>query len=188
MVKAALRAPLLGMLLAGMLGGCAAPMPQAPLAPFYAARALEASAPSTEAQFVAAVKADGISLTPAQLQEIAAERRARPDGQWAARPALNLTAEQNLEVHFNKHASQFHPSPASPEAYLQQAMACANGERGTVHYYFDITSFTKGYQTHVVRWNPETKEFCAVRTDGAMTTYYIDYNVKPSRFVEVPLF
>ncbi|HEY9724055.1 MAG TPA: hypothetical protein V6D47_18780 [Oscillatoriaceae cyanobacterium] len=187
MFKASLRAPLFGLLFAAVLGGCATPMPVA-MAPMYAARAMEAGAPQTEAAFVAAVKADGVKLTSEQLAEISAERHAHPNGEWAARPALNLSAEQNLDVHFHKHASQFHPSPASAEAYLKQAIACANGERGTIHYYFDITSFTKGYQTHVVRWDPQSKEFCAVRTDGAMTTYYIDYGVKPNRFVEVPLF
>lgn len=109
-----------------------------------------------------------------------------PAGKFAARPAENLTAEQNWDVHFNKHGHEFKPAFTTREAYLAGAVATAKGELGAIKYLFDLQSFQKGYQTHVIRWNPKTLGFTAVRgEDGATTTFYLN---KPntSRFVEVP--
>lgn len=179
-----------GALLLVLLSGCGTST-MAPMAIAHAPSLTSAYAtgtPKTKEEFVAAVKAAGVKLTDADLQEIAVERTIKPNGQWAPRPAENLTADQNLSVHFNKHGHEFHPALTSEGDYLKQAMAAANGERGTVRFFFDVTSFDKGYQTHVVRWNPANHDFCAVRNDGAMTTYYQNFKVAPKRFIEVPLF
>jgi hypothetical protein len=180
-----------GALLLALLSGCgtttmlAMPTAHAPmLSSVYA----KSGVPQTKDDFVAAVKAAGVTLSAADLNEIAQERTVKPNGQWAPRPAENLTADQNLSVHFNKHGHEFHPALTSEQDYLKQAIAAATGARGTVHYYFDVTSFDKGYQTHVVRWNPVNHDFCAVRNDGAMTTYYQNFRVQAKRYIEVPLF
>lgn len=138
-----------------------------------------------KAGFAKAVAAKGINLTDEQLDEIQAERNVKPSGQWAPRPAANLTAAQNLTVHFLKHGHEFRPAIPTEQAYLAQGNAAGSGERGTVRFFFDTTSFAKGYQTHVVRWVPTTHDFTAFRTDGAETTYY-ENDPQPSRFVEVP--
>jgi hypothetical protein len=145
--------------------------------------------PQSEAQFVQAVAALGVQLQPADLTVLSKERAMVPNGQWAERPAANLTAAQNLQVHFLKHGSQFHPAPASPQAYLAQAIATAEGQRGTVSYLYDITSNAKGYQTHILRYVAASHELTCVRpTDGAITTYYIDNGLAPNRFVPIPAF
>lgn len=146
------------------------------------------SAPQTEADFVRACAALGVKLTSDQLATISADRAVQPNGAWAPRPADNLTADQNLQVHFLKHGSQFHPAPATPQAYLAQAMALAEGRRGPIQYYFDTTSFAKGYQSHVVIWNAQSQEMTAMREDGAMTTYYLNNSLAANRFVVVPRF
>jgi hypothetical protein len=57
-------------------------------------------------------------------------------------------------VHFKKHRLDVgRPFPASPEEYMGRSIASAAGQRGTIEYYFDTTSFDKGYQSNVVRWN-----------------------------------
>lgn len=144
--------------------------------------------PKSKEEFVKAVSALGLKLNDAQLETIAANRTAKPNGEWAPRPAENLTAEQNLTVHFRKHGAEFSPKIPSAEAYLAQAMDLAEGKRGAIKYYFDITSFKKGYQSCIVRWNSSTTELTALRPDGAMTTYYRDNRLDAKRFVVVPLF
>jgi hypothetical protein len=57
-----------------------------------------------------------------------------------------------------------------------------------IQYYFDTTSFAKGYQSNVVIWNSSSKEMTAMRSDGAMTTYYRDPALAANRFVVVPAF
>jgi hypothetical protein len=146
------------------------------------------AAPANKAEFTKAVAALGVKLTEDQLATISANRSAKPNGKWAPRPAVNLTAEQNLTVHFKKHGYQFNPQIPTEEAYLAQAISLANGERGKIQYYFDINSFKKGYQSNVVIWNSTSKELTAMRPDGAMTTYYRDPNLQASRFVIVPQF
>jgi hypothetical protein len=147
-----------------------------------------AVAPKTKAEFVKAVADLGVKLTDAQLDIISKSRNTVPNGTFASRPAANLTAEQNLETHFLKHGHEFTPKVASAAQYLQQATDLAAGKRGELEFYFDTTSFAKGYQSNVVRWNVKTKEMTAVRPDGAVTTYYLNFSLKPSRFVIVPKF
>jgi hypothetical protein len=147
--------------------------------------ALKAGPAGAEADFVASVKSKGVNLTPDQLAEIQAERAVKPNMTWAPRPAVNLTAAQNLTVHFLKHGHEFNPAPASEQDYMAQGNAAGSGGRGTVRFFFDTTSYTKGYQSHVVRWVQSTNDFTAFRTDGSETTYY-QSQPQPGRFVEVP--
>lgn len=142
--------------------------------------------PKTKDEFVAAAKSKGVKLTEADLAVIQAERKVVPSGIWAPRPAENLTAEANLDVHWKKHGHEFNPAINSAEAYLKQGNDAGSGKRGTVRFFFDTTSFDKGYQTHVVRWVPTTLDFTAFRTDGAETTYYRNVP-KANRFIEVPV-
>lgn len=146
------------------------------------------SEPQTKEEFVKAVAERGVKLTEKQLQLIAQGRSVMPNGKFADRPAANLTAEENLRVHFEKHAHEFTPNIQTQEEYLQRAIDLAAGRRGRIVYYFDVTSFEKGYQSNVVRWNPETKEFTALRPDGAVTTLYLNYRLNGKRFVVVPKF
>jgi hypothetical protein len=148
--------------------------------------ALQARAAQTKADFVAAARSKGVKLTDDDLAMIHAERQVVPNGTWAPRPAENLTADQNLDVHFKKHGHEFRPALTSAEAYMAQGNAAGTGKRGTVRYFFDTTSFGKGYQSHVVRWVPTTHDFTAFRADGAETTYYQN-DPKPNRFIEVPV-
>lgn len=141
------------------------------------------AAPVSEAAFLDALKQAKIQLSDEQKAIIEAERTVKPSGLMAPRPAEKLSAEQNLEVHFRKHRGEFGSKTA--EEYLAQGVAAGRGERGAMRLFFDTTSFKKGYQTHVVRWNPKNLDFCAFRTDGAMTTYYKN-KVKPGRFIELP--
>lgn len=142
--------------------------------------------PSPEAAFIKAVAAHGETLTPDQLDVIQHERQLVPNGQWAPRPADNLTAEQNLQVHFLKHGNQFHPSPSTPEEYMAWGNDAANGKHGEVKFVFDLKSFANGYQSHVMRWVKTTLDFTAFRPDGCETTYYKDIP-SDDRYVEVPI-
>ena len=151
-----------------------------------AAPSVSAKAAASKAEFVAAVKAKGIKLTEAELAIIQTERTLVPNGKFAPRPAENLSAEQNLEVHWKKHGHEFRPAIQSPEDYLKQGNAAATGERGEVRFFFDTTSFKKGYQSHVIRWVPKTMDFTAFRADGSQTTYY-QSKPKENRFIEVPV-
>lgn len=177
-------------LLAAFISGCGshAFLPLASSRAPQAAQAFKAAfpaAPVDKAAFIAASGAKGIKFTDAQLIEIQGERQVKPSGLFAPRPAANLTAQQNLDVHWRKHGSEFKPAIKSPEDYVLQGNAAGDGTRGEVRYFFDTTSYKKGYQTHVVRWVPKTMDFTAFRTDGAQTTYY--QNVpQAGRFVEVP--
>jgi hypothetical protein len=170
--------------------GCGAlsPMPvsRAPMAPSTLQRTFD-SGSTVEKAFRAEVAKKGLTLTDAQFGQIRTERATMPSGVFASRPANNLTAAQNLEVHFQKHRKEF-PGVNTAQDYLDAAVAHGGGKNGTINYYFDLTSFEKGYQTHVVRWNQKTREFGAVRADGAVTTYYRNNSVEPKRFVPVPAF
>jgi hypothetical protein len=150
------------------------------------ANALQARAAQTKAEFVSAAKAKGVKLTEADLAVIQAERQVVPNGTWAARPAEKLTAEQNLDVHFRKHGHEFRPAITSAPDYQAQGNAAGMGKRGAVRYFFDTTSFQKGYQSHVVRWVPATHDFTAFKSTGEETTYYQN-DPKPNRFIEVPV-
>ena len=143
---------------------------------------------TTKEAFGAYLRTKGIKLTDAELDVLVKERMLTPSGRFAARPAHNLSSEQNLEVHWLKHRNEFTPKPASGDEYMAMGIAAATGERGTVKFYFDTTSFQKGYQSHVVRWVPTTKDFTAFRADGDMTTYYRNNSVSLKRFIEVPEF
>lgn len=146
------------------------------------------SEPTTKEAFLKAVADRGVKLSAQQLQIVAAGRTVQPNGQFASRPAANLTSEQNLDVHFKKHGHEFNPPISSADQYRQQAVDLAAGKRGAIKYLFDTTSFDKGYQSNVVRWNPQTKEMTAVRPDGAVTTYYRNFSLSPKRFIVVPAF
>jgi hypothetical protein len=175
----------LGLTITGCGAMTPAPLARAPLAPSSTLqRVYDANNPAEKA-FRAEVAKRGITLTDDQFTQILTERRTMPNGLFASRPAENLTAEQNLQVHYEKHRKEF-PGVASPQDYLKAACAHSGGKNGTINYYFDITSFDKGYQTHVVRWNPKTREFGAVRKDGAVTTYYRNNTVEAKRFIPVP--
>jgi hypothetical protein len=172
--------------LVALLGtGCA----QMPGADQLAASRLSSSTMSakadTKADFIAEAKAKGVKLTEAQLEEIQAERNVVPNGTFAPRPAEKLTAEQNLDVHWRKHGHEFKPALTTAADYLAQANAAGSGKRGAVRFFFDTTSYQKGYQSHVVRWVPATNDFTAFRKDGSQTTYY-QSKPKVGRFIEVP--
>lgn len=148
-----------------------------------------ASDPTTKDEFIKAASERGVKLTAQQLQIISAGRSTQPSGEFASRPAANLTAEQNLTVHFQKHGHEFTPAIKSAEEYRQNAVDLAAGRRGAIKFYFDTTSFDKGYQSNVVRWNTQTKEMTAVRpSDGAVTTYYRNFTLAAKRFIVVPAF
>ena len=182
-------APIAALALMLMTSGCGTTLGSMSLIGSNASSATAQSvAPKNKQEFIKEVAARGVKLTEAQLELISKGRSVQPNGTFAARPAANLTAEQNLDVHFKKHAHEFTPAIASAEEYLQRAMDVASGKRGEITYYFDTTSFQKGYQSQVVRWNVKSKEFTALRPDGAVTTLYLNYKLASKRFVEVPLF
>lgn len=148
----------------------------------------QSAPPKTKQEFVREVSSRGVKLTEAQLEVISKGRSVLPNGTFAPRPAHQLTSEQNLDIHFRKHAREFSPNIASAQEYLERAMDLAAGKRGGITFYFDTESFAKGYQSNVVRWNPQTKEMTALRPDGAVTTYYINNRLAGKRFVVVPQF
>ena len=171
-----------------LTSGCGSALGTAFVAGPNASASALAVEPKNKQEFVKAVASLGVKLTDQQLEQISKGRSVQPNGTFAARPAANLTAEQNLKVHFEKHGHEFSPRIATQEEYLQRAMDLASGKRGNIVYYFDTTSFSKGYQSQVVRWNPQTKEFTALRPDGAVTTLYLNYKLAGKRFVVVPQF
>ena len=177
----------LGGLVALLAAGCGATATgEAPVAPSQFAQAAFAEATPAE-EFRQELGRRGVSLSDAEFASVVRQRQIQPAGCWAPRPAAGLDARANLEVHFKKHQSQVGPPrPRTAEEYMALAIASAKGERGTIAYYFDLQSFDKGYQSHVVRWNQKSRELTALRDDGCMTTYYRDDNLKPSRFVVVP--
>ena len=88
------------------LTGCAqSPVMHAPAS--AGVSALQSSAPVTQAAFVDALKKANVRLTDKELAVIEAERKVAPSGVMAPRPAENLSAEQNLDVHFKKHGHEF---------------------------------------------------------------------------------
>lgn len=148
------------------------------------------SAPSSQhslavQDFVQKVGKLGQKLTEDQLREISAQRHVVPNGKFAPRPAMNLSEKQNLDVHFQKHGKEF-KNINSAEDYLQSAIRFHLKKGPSITYYFDITSFEKGYQSNVVKHDTQTMEFSAMRSDGAITTYYTNNGVSPKRFVPVP--
>jgi hypothetical protein len=182
-------AALVALMLAGcgQAGGFAAlQAPTQKTAVVQGKKADHPAAPATKEAFLSAVKAKGLKLSEADLAVIQAERVVKPSGLWAPRPAENLTAQQNLDVHQKKHGHEFRPALTTSEAYIKQGNAAGAGERGEVRFFFDTTSFQKGYQSHVVRWVPKTNDFTAFRADGAQTTYYQSVP-KAGRFIEVPV-
>lgn len=174
------------LLVSATLWACgSAPMVVAPQAmqPAPAVRSLTTQTAGEKA-FREELGRRNIRLSEDQIAIIRAERRAVPSGLFAPRPAANLTAEQNLEVHYQKHRKEF--GHTSAEEYLREAIAHLAGRKGELQYFYDTTSFQKGYQTHVVRWNPQSKDFGAVKADGAITTYYKNFTINSKRFVPVP--
>lgn len=135
-------------------------------------------------KFTSAVSALGVKLTPEQLKVISTQRHLKTTGVFASRPATHLSSDQNLVIHFNKHKSQF-PGITTKEAYLAAAKNYLDNNTTAV-YYFDTTSFSKGYQSNVVKHDAKTMELSAVRTNGDITTYYKDNKMDPKRFVVVP--
>jgi hypothetical protein len=126
-----------------------------------------------------------ISLNDGQLREISMQRHIRPSGLWASRPAMNLTGDQNLNVHFIKHRMEF-KGINSPEQYLQRSLDFQLRQSPSITYYFDTTSFDKDYQSNVVKYDARTREFGAVRSNGDITTYYTSDPPSAKRFIIVP--
>ncbi|MBC7475441.1 MAG: hypothetical protein H7263_14215 [Candidatus Sericytochromatia bacterium] len=135
--------------------------------------------------FVAKAAKMGVKLTDDQIKLISTQRHVLPNGQWAARPAENLTSAQNLDVHFHKHGvPEFHL--ASADQYLQAAIEFQKYQGSEVSYYFDVTSFSKGYQSNVVKFNSKTHGFGAMKATGEITTYYTNNQPAANRFIPVP--
>jgi hypothetical protein len=126
----------------------------------------------------------GIRLNDGQLKEISVQRHATPSGIWASRPALNLTSEQNLNTHFLKHRMEF-KGINSPAQYLQKAIEFQNRQSPSITYYFDTTSFDKGYQSNVVKHDARTGELGAMKSNGDITTYYTSDIPSSKRFIPV---
>lgn len=178
------------MMLVAVLAGCGRSAPGAMLAHARVARVAHVRAVgdvgATEAAFIAAVLAQGVTLTPDELAELQVERATVPNDTWAPRPAMNLTAAQNLTVHFLKHGAEFNPPLPTEDAYMAQGNAAGTGGRGAVQFLFDTTSYAKGYQTHVCRWVSTTLDFTAFKTDGTETTYYRTVPAT-NRFIPLPI-
>lgn len=135
--------------------------------------------------FVTNVSKLGVKLQPEQLKTISLQRHLKTSGKFASRPAANLTSEKNLQVHFDKHKKEF-PKVRTQEDYLKAAIDFHNRKGETVAYYFDTTSFAKGYQSNVVKYDSKTHELSALRSDGDITTYYTSDEPSSKRFVVVP--
>lgn len=135
--------------------------------------------------FINSVSKIGVTLNNKQLETIAIQRHLKTSGKFASRPAVNLTSEKNLQVHFDKHKKEF-PKIKTKEDYLKAAIDFHNSKSPTANYYFDTTSFDKGYQSNVVKYDSKTHELSALRSDGDITTYYTSDEPSPKRFVLVP--
>lgn len=144
----------------------------------------ENSYPERTQLFVNNVSKLGVKLKPEQLKTISLQRHLKTSGKFASRPANNLTSEQNLQVHFDKHKKEF-PNVKTKEQYLQSAIDFHNRKGETIKYYFDTTSFSKGYQSNVIKYDSKTHELSALRSDGDITTYYTSDDPSPKRFVVV---
>lgn len=135
--------------------------------------------------FISNVSKLGVKLSNDQLKTISLQRHLKTSGQFASRPAEKLTSEQNLQVHYDKHKKEF-PKVKSREDYLQSAISFHERKGETVTYYFDTTSFAKGYQSNVVKYDSKTHEISALRSNGDITTYYTTDAPSSKRFVVVP--
>jgi hypothetical protein len=127
----------------------------------------------------------GIKLTDEQLRTISTQINIKPSGRFASRPAHNLSAEENLDIHFKKHYKEFN-NINSKEEYLKRAVEFLNNNSPTAKRYFDTQSFEKGYQSNVIKYDSKTFELSAMRSDGDVTTYYISKKLPANRFVEIP--
>ena len=144
-----------------------------------------ANYPARVQAFISNVSRFGINLNDEQIRQIYTQRYVRPSGKFASRPALNLTSEQNLDIHFKKHYKEF-KGISNKEQYLQKALQFLTRESPSANYYFDTTSFAKGYQSNIVKYDAQTHELSAVRNDGDITTFYTSDMPSPKRFVVVP--
>lgn len=136
--------------------------------------------------FIGNVAKLGVKLTPDQLKTISIQRHLTTTGKFASRPAEKLTSEQNLQVHFNKHKKEF-PNVKTMSDYIDSAVSFHKRNNENTNYYFDSTSFAKGYQSNVVKYDSKTHELSALRTDGDITTYYTSDQPSTKRFILVPL-
>lgn len=127
----------------------------------------------------------GVKLNNDQLRTISLQRHLKTSGKFASRPAADLTSEKNLQVHFDKHKKEF-SKIKTKEEYLKAAIDFHNSKAATAKYYFDTTSFAKGYQSNVVKYDSKTHELSALRSDGDITTYYTSDEPSSKRFVLVP--
>lgn len=123
----------------------------------------------------------GIQLNNAQWAQLRALAQVSPNGEWSA--SANRTAQENLEVNYQRFSPLFTPLITSVNEYKLKAVSFA--ENPQVPFYLDVNYFVTRQSILLVKWSEASGEFILLQPDGTVANYLITRDITPANYVKV---
>ncbi len=123
----------------------------------------------------------GIQLDNQQWNQLRLLTQVTPNGNWSA--SSNRSAEDNLEINFERFSSLFTPSIDTADEYKRRAVTFAENSR--VPFYLDINFFVNQRRIVLIKWDEESGEFILLQPDGTVANYLITRDITPANYVKV---
>lgn len=123
----------------------------------------------------------GIQLNDAQWAQLRALTQVSPNGEWSA--SANRSAQENLEVNYQRFSPLFTPIITSVNEYKLKAVTFAENPR--IPFYLDVNYFVTRQTILLVKWSEATGEFILLQPDGTVANYLITRDITPANYVKV---
>lgn len=123
----------------------------------------------------------GIQLDNSQWAQLRALTQVSANGNWSA--SANRSAEENLEVNYQRFSPLFTPIITSVNEYKLKAVSFAENPR--VSFYLDVNYFVTRKTLLLIKWNEETGEFILLQPDGTVANYLVTRDITPANYVKV---
>jgi hypothetical protein len=130
------------------------------------------------------LRLEGINLNNSELDLIRQYKDTKANGNWAT---SGEEAEAGLSGNFQSLKGTFVPNgPKTENDYLNKALQFAGSENYYARYYFDTSYYKMRNKILVIKWDPQTKEFIVIHTDGRISNYQMAENIGPPRYITLP--
>jgi hypothetical protein len=127
----------------------------------------------------------GIRLNQSEKNIVRQYQETKSTGTWAS--AEGTDSKSSLSSNFQTLKNSFFPNgPATEYDYLNMALLFAGSTNLYARYYFDTSYYKTRGKILVIKWDPQTKEFILIHTDGKISNYQMAGNIAAPRYIVIP--
>ncbi|MEK7434259.1 MAG: hypothetical protein AABZ74_14100 [Cyanobacteriota bacterium] len=142
------------------------------------------SSETSDYDFFNKLKSLSINLSDSETQLIKKYQDFSSIGEWAS--SETMSDKNVLEKNFQDYKNTFKIKLNDSSEYMDGAINFSKSNNFYAKFYFDLDYYRNKNKIAISRWDPQTKEFLIIHSDGKISNYQIVENLSTSRYIILP--